>query len=120
MVEYRMSRMGSTIEYGLQMCISACAPPNSSVKVVAMTISDGVAMFANCEFISERTYSSSILYTGAQARAYSVNTTSSRPRMMRCSVGVKSRSEEHTSELQSRENLVCRLLLAKKKTPIEK
>src|SRR5690606_40741506 len=26
------------------------------------------------------------------------------------------RSEEHTSELQSRENLVCRLLLEKKKT----
>ena len=26
-----------------------------------------------------------------------------------------SRSEEHTSELQSRENLVCRLLLEKKK-----
>src|SRR5690606_41865164 len=29
-----------------------------------------------------------------------------------------SRSEEHTSELQSRENLVCRLLLEKKKTYI--
>src|SRR5690606_41930013 len=28
------------------------------------------------------------------------------------------RSEEHTSELQSRENLVCRLLLEKKKTTI--
>src|SRR5690606_41828830 len=28
---------------------------------------------------------------------------------------VGSRSEEHTSELQSRENLVCRLLLEKKK-----
>src|SRR5690606_40126832 len=27
----------------------------------------------------------------------------------------KKRSEEHTSELQSRENLVCRLLLEKKK-----
>src|SRR5690606_41607768 len=27
------------------------------------------------------------------------------------------RSEEHTSELQSRENLVCRLLLEKKTTP---
>src|SRR5690606_28957766 len=27
------------------------------------------------------------------------------------------RSEEHTSELQSRENLVCRLLLEKKKVP---
>src|SRR5690606_41958712 len=29
---------------------------------------------------------------------------------------VRGRSEEHTSELQSRENLVCRLLLEKKKT----
>src|SRR5690606_41475273 len=29
--------------------------------------------------------------------------------------GVATRSEEHTSELQSRENLVCRLLLEKKK-----
>src|SRR5690606_39974810 len=28
--------------------------------------------------------------------------------------GAPSRSEEHTSELQSRENLVCRLLLEKK------
>src|SRR5436309_6233401 len=31
---------------------------------------------------------------------------------------VKPRSEEHTSELQSRENLVCRLLLEKKKNAI--
>src|SRR2546430_12143317 len=29
------------------------------------------------------------------------------------------RSEEHTSELQSQSNLVCRLLLEKKKTPID-
>src|SRR5690606_40717744 len=29
---------------------------------------------------------------------------------------IDARSEEHTSELQSRENLVCRLLLEKKKT----
>src|SRR2546430_7019727 len=29
------------------------------------------------------------------------------------------RSEEHTSELQSQSNLVCRLLLEKKKTAIE-
>src|SRR5690606_10834344 len=31
-------------------------------------------------------------------------------------VQVNTRSEEHTSELQSRENLVCRLLLEKKKS----
>src|SRR5690606_39481138 len=30
-------------------------------------------------------------------------------------IGVDERSEEYTSELQSRENLVCRLLLEKKK-----
>src|SRR5690606_40183626 len=30
------------------------------------------------------------------------------------------RSEEHTSELQSRENLVCRLLLEKKKKTVSK
>src|SRR5690606_39712224 len=31
-----------------------------------------------------------------------------------CQVSTSERSEEHTSELQSRENLVCRLLLEKK------
>ena len=30
-------------------------------------------------------------------------------------IAIASRSEEHTSELQSRRNLVCRLLLEKKK-----
>src|SRR5436309_11523320 len=34
---------------------------------------------------------------------------------MRIDERPRSRSEEHTSELQSRENLVCRLLLEKKK-----
>src|SRR3712207_7135738 len=33
-------------------------------------------------------------------------------------VGVSRRSEEHTSELQSRQYLVCRLLLEKKKSAI--
>src|SRR5688572_32053379 len=34
--------------------------------------------------------------------------------------GMGDRSEEHTSELQSQSNLVCRLLLEKKKTTIYK
>src|SRR3712207_8715011 len=34
------------------------------------------------------------------------------------SEGVEGRSEEHTSELQSRQYLVCRLLLEKKKVPV--
>src|SRR5688572_32765976 len=41
-------------------------------------------------------------------------------RQSRCQIpevsGGESRSEEHTSELQSQSNLVCRLLLEKKKT----
>src|SRR3712207_7859852 len=38
-----------------------------------------------------------------------------RPRIARGLAGVGVRSEEHTSELQSRQYLVCRLLLEKKK-----
>src|SRR3712207_8754268 len=39
-----------------------------------------------------------------------------RPRRCLASQGLSVRSEEHTSELQSRQYLVCRLLLEKKKT----
>src|SRR2546430_8029741 len=38
---------------------------------------------------------------------------STKPWKIRCTIA---RSEEHTSELQSQSNLVCRLLLEKKKT----
>src|SRR2546430_12122602 len=40
----------------------------------------------------------------------------SRPRCLFHACGDGQRSEEHTSELQSQSNLVCRLLLEKKKT----
>src|SRR2546428_6685457 len=39
------------------------------------------------------------------------------PSGSRATEGVLNRSEEHTSELQSRSDLVCRLLLEKKKNP---
>src|SRR2546422_7974060 len=48
--------------------------------------------------------------------------TCSRPRRSsaaRCSIA-RSRSEEHTSELQSRLHLVCRLLLGKKNEDLER
>src|SRR5690242_21317809 len=35
--------------------------------------------------------------------------------VLRCPISLSCRSEEHTSELQSHVNLVCRLLLEKKK-----
>src|SRR6266511_6287325 len=48
---------------------------------------------------------------GAQQRSYDAHVRPSSAMPARA----VSRSEEHTSELQSRENLVCRLLLQKKK-----
>src|SRR5690606_41685832 len=59
-----------------------------------------------------------VLWMALQAGAYAAPRSSRQPsrspvRRARCSRPV--RSEEHTSELQSRENLVCRLLLEKKK-----
>src|SRR2546429_1461373 len=44
----------------------------------------------------------------------------SRDNRLCCTFIIPERSEEHTSELQSRLHLVCRLLLEKKKTPIER
>src|SRR3712207_8843298 len=44
--------------------------------------------------------------------------TSARRRGQASCPGTSGRSEEHTSELQSRQYLVCRLLLEKKKTNI--
>src|SRR2546426_642603 len=61
-------------------------------------------------------------YVRAARDATSVPHLSSIPRgMSRCTSGRASRrSEEHTSELQSPCNLVCRLLLEKKKKNIHK
>src|SRR3712207_8052050 len=39
-------------------------------------------------------------------------------RLRRCALKIVRRSEEHTSELQSRQYLVCRLLLDKKTTTL--
>src|SRR5256885_5602900 len=50
-------------------------------------------------------------------RSPATDSASSRPRppLPRCTPTLRRRSEEHTSELQSPCNLVCRLLLEKKK-----
>src|SRR5690606_39844843 len=54
-------------------------------------------------------------YVGATRRNKSWTYRSRSSRAASFSSATASRSEEHTSELQSRENLVCRLLLEKKK-----
>src|SRR5207302_10534632 len=70
------------------------APQSATIK------SNGSVISAACCVACE---SASTFATGVLPRNFRV----------RCKF---SRSEEHTSELQSRENLVCRLLLEKKNT----
>src|SRR5690606_19742237 len=53
------------------------------------------------------------LYAFVNSNTY--GTVSATGASVQTTVGMAGRSEEHTSELQSRENLVCRLLLEKKK-----
>src|SRR3712207_8612101 len=66
-----------------------------------------------------RTRSRAVLFAAGLAR-YIPRTMSEneKPAQERRSNLVLRRSEEHTSELQSRQYLVCRLLLEKKKTEI--
>src|SRR5690606_40530525 len=59
--------------------------------------------------------SSDLAVLGAPALAPSVAAAAPRRAESRTPTPAVRRSEEHTSELQSRENLVCRLLLEKKK-----
>src|SRR2546430_12564710 len=57
-------------------------------------------------------------YGGASSSAPLERVAEREPEQLRVKVvhaGVQPRSEEHTSELQSQSNLVCRLLLEKKK-----
>src|SRR6266403_2958976 len=67
--------------------------------------------------IIHRTPSSTLFpYTTLfRSRRHRLPRRSSNARAFRIGCGPASRSEEHTSELQSRRDLVCRLLLEKKK-----
>src|SRR2546428_5979968 len=57
------------------------------------------------------------LFRSVSAPTHVAATFSEHPRYLQSGVGRRIvRSEEHTSELQSRSDLVCRLLLEKKKT----
>src|SRR2546430_8614819 len=72
------------------------------------------AQRASSEGRMSRSYS--CVPRGIRPRRYSAPTIASRKDLrLRLMVETNRRSEEHTSELQSQSNLVCRLLLEKKK-----
>src|SRR5207302_10410250 len=69
-------------------------------------------LFRSCCACSQRSSCSS---SRARSRARASARGAGADAGLSCSLVTTYRSEEHTSELQSRENLVCRLLLEKKK-----
>src|SRR5258708_21455058 len=85
--------------------------------VISRKVLFGVAVFL---FIGELTARAQQLLNPDQYRIIRENSSGERPfadfkRIVRFS-GYSPRSEEHTSELQSPDHLVCRLLLEKKKS----
>src|SRR5215216_8133952 len=70
----------------------------ATTEIYTLSLHDALPICSNAQPLVARTRNASTGATGIQAT--------------RC---VSSRSEEHTSELQSPDHLVCRLLLEKKK-----
>src|SRR5690606_40963243 len=80
--------------------ISITIRPDETIPVLI-----SVSMVPSCFPESSRSYSASLLTAETSPSTF----IQARSSLLR--------SEEHTSELQSRENLVCRLLLEKKNEP---
>src|SRR5690606_40245220 len=78
-----------------------------SDRVVATGISVSLDLLELTGLLRQRDFRRQALHRGCAVEAMAVR------RVLHDEFGVV-RSEEHTSELQSRENLVCRLLLEKK------
>src|SRR5690606_42133064 len=95
-----------------------CLQNNSATsEIYALTLHDALPIF-NCQECSSAAHKlgcrapTSSWCLPISARSFSRLSASSSN--LRTRVQAAARSEEHTSELQSRENLVCRLLLEKK------
>src|SRR2546422_6799371 len=70
-----------------------------------------------CIWIIGTLYSSRIAVISARRRSITESSVALSA-LSRCRTAIAMRSEEHTSELQSRLHLVCRLLLEKKKNKL--
>src|SRR2546422_2110408 len=98
--------------------IGAVRPPRNGVVSVTAPATQAATFVRPTKKLGART-----MYAISEARARSPSESIAPPPTGRASVSMSScfaddelRSEEHTSELQSRLHLVCRLLLEKKKT----
>src|SRR5690606_41588250 len=104
-------------------CISARGPPRSPLLPYTTLFRSSLRIAAfSRPFASDASYGAittrpgTLAYHGAKFWLCCAATRLAAPFGPRNTIGMRiwpPRSEEHTSELQSRENLVCRLLLEK-------
>src|SRR3712207_7171773 len=85
----------------------------ATTEIYTLPLPDALPICSTYTRLISATPSSSTRHAPHPAGTPSTSATRNRPCGGRNSAG--SRSEEHTSELQSRQYLVCRLLLVKKK-----
>src|SRR5690606_41715993 len=96
------------------VCFSALRPPPSSTLFPYTTLFRSSRSASPLISTSTRGCAASVASSTPHSRRKRWFQRWRRPSGAKTAIASK-RSEEHTSELQSRENLVCRLLLEKKK-----
>src|SRR5699024_12741827 len=89
-------------------------PTRRSSDLVTFPLFVTVNVYVTCSPASETSFLSAS-FTKSIAGSCSAGTSTSSGGLTGGKLGSSGRSEEHTSELQSRFDLVCRLLLEKKK-----
>src|SRR5256886_15349737 len=95
-------------------CRTGCKPDTSAPQVAADTPEDEAAQKELSDLARALHNATPGAYDRLSAFA-AKNTTNIWGSRAALALGYEDRSEEHTSELQSQSNLVCRLLLEKKK-----
>src|SRR5438552_8401761 len=91
---------------------STLFPYTTLFRSLALTVADFTRLPVHCGFIAFMPQWDFLNFLAERGARYPTFTL----RMQAEVTGLLERSEEHTSELQSPDHLVCRLLLEKKKT----
>src|SRR5438093_4509577 len=88
----------------------------ATTEIYTLSLHDALPIsFAASTLTGPTSLDSCVIRYGGLNFATGISVTGTQPTITRCVIENNQRSEEHTSELQSLTNLVCRLLLEKKK-----
>src|SRR5690606_41144608 len=98
---------------GVQTCALPISIQNAAFRAAG---ADGVYVALRCTAETLPGLMRGIALAGGGGNVTVPHKEAARRVLDHAAAGAARRSEEHTSELQSRENLVCRLLLEKKKS----